>query len=387
VIIRPEDFSTKLPLNINDADLMEESFEEATGWTDITLTRIRFECQEMMRVVVTDRVRLEKKEMNLTTAFGKIETFRKSMLERYGPIVNIANPTPIQRATSLLLSFLINRLPIALLHRWYNSSQKMPDRLTQIIIASGAQQLEDAMVLETSPDLRIWSWYSRAYHSFHVAFLLLFDMSYHPLRREADRIWRCLDYVYEIEPSPLPKNPTRQEIIEDRRRKTHKLLSQFRDRMHVYRTIRKIKHSADVNEVELGKFVPPKKPQEAPSKPTDLQLNMGPMNFIPDITRSQVLSSHSRQRSSDQYQQVYDPSASSSPLPNIQPPPSTHNPYETMLPLNQGYEPALSRKTLQPNYIPDPTNTSSPSAGPRAVQDRYSPNSDDLPMLDIDWVS
>ncbi|QKX58819.1 uncharacterized protein TRUGW13939_05946 [Talaromyces rugulosus] len=381
VIIRPEDFSTKLPLNINDADLMEESFEEATGWTDITLTRIRFECQEMMRVVVIDRARLEKKEMNITTAFGKIETFRKTMMERYGPIVNIANPTPIQRAASVLLSFLMNRLPISLLHRWYNSSRKMPDRLTQIIIAAGAQQLEDAVVLETSPDLKIWSWYSRAYHNFHIAFLLLFDMSYHPLRREADRIWRCLDYVYEIEPNPQLKNPTRQEIIEDRRRKTHKILSQFRDRMHVYRTIRKIKHSEDVNEIELGKFVPPKKPQEASSELKDLQLNIGPMNFYPNM-KGEV----THQGSGDQYQQVYGPSASSGPSPNIQPPPSTHNPYETMLPLNQGYEPTHSRETLQPNYISGPRNTSSLSDRPWAVQERYSPNSDDLPMLDIDWT-
>ncbi|CRG84545.1 Activator of stress genes 1 [Talaromyces islandicus] len=390
VIVRPDDFTTKLPLNINDADLMKESCEESTGWTDITLTRIRFECQEMLRVVITDRARLEKKEMSLTTAFGKIETFKKSMLQRYGPIVNIANPTPIQRAASVLMSFLLSRLPISLLHRWYNSSQKMPDRLTQIMIAAGAQQLEDAVVLETAPDLRTWSWYSRAYHNFHIAFLLLSDLSYHPLRREADRIWRCLDYVYEFEPSSLPQNPTRQEIIEDRQRKTHTILRQFRDRMHVYRTIRKIKHSAAVNEVKLGKFVPPKKPQEpqdTPYKPSDPQLNLGPWNLLPEISRNQVLSSHSRQGSGDQYQQMYGPPPSSSPLQNIQKQPSSiHSPYENILPLNQGFESPHGRNTLQPGFVQGSAHTSAPSAKPFAVQERYSPNSDDLPMLDIDWT-
>lgn len=389
VIIRPEDYTTKLPLNVNDADLMKESCEEATGWTEITLTRIRFECQEMMRVVITDRARLEKKEMNLTTAFGKIERFRKSMLERYGPIVNIANPTPIQRAASVLMSFLMNRLPISLLHRWYNSSQKMPDRLTQIMIAAGAQQLEDAVILETAPDLRTWSWYSRAYHNFHIAFLLLSDLSYHPLRRESDRIWRCLEYVYEFEPSSLPANPTRQEIIEDRQRKTHGILRQFRDRMHVYRTIRKIKHSAAVNEVDLGKFVPPKKQPETPSsKAIEPQLSMGAMSLLPNVSRYQVLSSHSRQGSGDQYQQMYGRPPSSSPLQNIpQQPSAIHSPYENMLPLNQGYETPHSRGTISPNYIPGSAHTSAPSARPWAAQERYSPNSDDLPMLDIDWVS
>ncbi|KAH8704877.1 hypothetical protein BGW36DRAFT_285553 [Talaromyces proteolyticus] len=391
VSIRREDYSTKFPLNINDADLMAGSLEDSPGWTDMTFARIRFECQEMARVVFTDRVLLEKKALSITSAIGKIETFRKAVFERWGPVVNISNPTPTQRAASVTMSFLLNRLPISLLHRWYNSYQKMPDRLTQIIVTTGAQQLEDAVTLETSPELKPWVWYSRAYHNFHTAFLLLSDISNHPLRREADRIWRCLEYVYELDQSTLSQTPTRQEIIEDRRRKTNGILRQFRDRMHVYQTMRRLKHSADLDEVEISGFVsePRSKSPKPASKSDEPQFSMGPINLIPGIHKEQVLLNRARQIPSSQYS-AYGTVPTTSPIPHAhQPSPGSRN-YETMPPQNRGLsaesETARINEAIVPAFMPGVPNASAGTARSGKISIGSSPNSDDLPMLDIDWV-
>lgn len=283
--IRADQFTTKFPLNINDDDLALGAKEGSQEWTDMTFACIRFECQEIIREVFTDRMRLEKKLITLTGGLYKIETSRKAVYERYGPIFNKRNLTPLQRVASVTMSFLLHRLHIIIFHKFYNSwLARMPDRIVQLIINTGTQQLEDAVILETSPDLAPWRWYSRAYHSYHTALLLLVDVSTHPLRREADRIWRCLDYVYETEDSFLPQNITRRQIIDHRRRKTLQILRQFRDRMTVYRAVRKLKYSADVGEIKIGVIKPPSY-DSTDSFPTSAEsmanFNLRPATFLP----------------------------------------------------------------------------------------------------------
>lgn len=241
--IRQEDYSTQFPLNLDDAALTTGKSDDAQEWTDMTFARIRFECQEMIRTVYMDQIRLERKTISVTQALGKIESFRKSMGAKYGPMLNGPQQTPIQRAAAVMMSLMINRLYILLLHRYHNNvTVKIPDRLRQVILSTGTQHLEDAIELETSPELQRWNWYSRAYHNYHTALLLLMEVYYHPMRREADRIWRCLDYVYETPPDPLQPGMTRQELVEHRERKARMILTQLRDRMSVYRAIRKMKY-------------------------------------------------------------------------------------------------------------------------------------------------
>lgn len=82
------------------------------------------------------------------------------------------------------------------LHRYHNSVvAPMPDRLRSIMLASGTTCVETAVALETVPELKPWVWYTGAYQQYHTAFLLLMEVYVYPQRKEADRIWACLDYV------------------------------------------------------------------------------------------------------------------------------------------------------------------------------------------------
>ncbi|KAL1970102.1 hypothetical protein VTN77DRAFT_6507 [Rasamsonia byssochlamydoides] len=259
--IRREDFSTQFPLNLDDADLVTGKSSDAQEWTDMTFSRIRFECQEMIRVVFVDRLRLEKKTISITQALGKVESFRKAMYAKYGPFFSGPQQTPIQRAAAVMMSLMINRLYILLLHRYHTSvTVRIPDRLRQVLLSTGTQQLEDAIELETSPDLQRWNWYSRAYHNYHTALLLLMEVYYHPMRREADRIWRCLDYVYETPSAPLQQNITRRELVEHRERKARMILTQLRDRMSVYRAMRKMKYPPAMADSHFSGFVTAREP-------------------------------------------------------------------------------------------------------------------------------
>lgn len=228
-VVKREDYDTRFPLNINDADLLGPEPEETDNkWTDMSFSRMRFECNEMHRVVWQDRIRLEKKQVSLTHVLGKIESFRTAMLSKYDPIMD--DSILIQKAARILLDFLLLRMHVMVLHRYHNSvTVRIPDRLRQIILTSGTASMEAAFKLETLPELAPWRWYCGAYNQWQIAFLLLVEIYTYPMRKEADRIWDILDYVFEPDRS-LSRNM-----------KGRYLLSELRDKTAIYRDIRKVR--------------------------------------------------------------------------------------------------------------------------------------------------
>ncbi|RMZ86386.1 hypothetical protein DV736_g6389, partial [Chaetothyriales sp. CBS 134916] len=225
--IRREDYDTKFPSNIDDGDLVLGKVEETlTRFTDMTLSRIRFECNEMHRIIWYDRLRVEKKKVSLTHILGKIESFRKAMEAKYDPILDTS--IPIQHYAHLCLRLLLMRMCIMVLHRYVrNLGSELPARLRQIVLSTGTSQLEAACELETAPTLGRWRWYNGTHQQWHTALLLLMEIYEYPHRREADRIWKILDYVFEPDPS------------HSRAQKARTILNAVRDRTAVYRDIRR----------------------------------------------------------------------------------------------------------------------------------------------------
>ncbi|EEP76166.1 predicted protein [Uncinocarpus reesii 1704] len=245
--IRREDFSTKFPVNMDDSEITTAapgSIADAPRWTDMTFMRIRFECNELRRLLLVDRIRIEKKQISLTQVLAKIETFRKATWTKYGPLIHVPNPKPIQLAAQHMLSILMCRAYISVLHRYANSvAYHMPDRLNRIVIARGIQMIEDSIALETRPELRLWAWYQRAFNQYHVALLLLMEIWFSPMQQEADRIWRCLEYVFEISllTSRLTGGTQSQDVFEQRNTNARLILRLLRDRMAAYRQMRRLK--------------------------------------------------------------------------------------------------------------------------------------------------
>lgn len=225
--IRRDEFDTKLPLNVDDIDLHATGKPPAGAdrWTDATFSLIRFEINEMMRAIWIDRPRIERRKTNLTAVLTKIETFRKNMAMRYDHLMD--DRIPVQKCAKLVKALLLSRLHIMVLHQYHNSVvAPMPERLRNIMLASGTTTIETAVALETLPELRSWSWYGGALQQYHTAFLLLMEVYVYPQRKEADRIWHCLDYIFECNPS------------EARRSKGKKILSELQQKTAVYQSMR-----------------------------------------------------------------------------------------------------------------------------------------------------
>ncbi|KAI5306304.1 hypothetical protein KEM56_001489, partial [Ascosphaera pollenicola] len=246
--IKRESFSTKFPLNVDDVELMDSDppRTDAVRWTDMTLTRIRIECQELHRILYVDRLRIDKKQISLLAVLSNIESFKKAMEIKYGSLLDVPNPTSLQRVARLTMSLLILRCYVIVLHR-YHSSSSTPDRLRQLNLVCGAEQLELAIELETNPSLKPWHWLSSAINLNHISLLLLADVYIHPTRKEADRLFRSFDYIYEVPPNLREptidgaNDVTRHDLISLRNAKARHILQQFRDRFTLYLQARKLK--------------------------------------------------------------------------------------------------------------------------------------------------
>jgi hypothetical protein len=244
--IHRDDFDTKLPLNVDDVDL-HASGKPPTAvdrWTDTTFALIRFEGNEMLRTIWVDRPRIERRKISLTAVLSKIETFRRNMAAKYDHLID--ERIPLQLCAKMVKNLFLTRLHVMTLHRYHNSvAHTMPERLRQIMLTSGTMLLENCVALEVVPEVQPWRWYVGAYHQYHAAFLLLIEVFFYPHRKECDRIWPCLDYVFET------------DRTESRDTKARKILRELQEKTAIYQGMRKMRAPASMNKA-LGQK-PPRK--------------------------------------------------------------------------------------------------------------------------------
>ena len=83
--------------------------------------------------------------------------------------------------------------------------------------------------METSPKLDPWAWISGAHQQYHYALLLCMEIFALPNLPEANRIWTCLDYVFEV-----PPHLTQEQ-------KSRWILTEVRDRTELFASSRKVR--------------------------------------------------------------------------------------------------------------------------------------------------
>ncbi|EED16675.1 conserved hypothetical protein [Talaromyces stipitatus ATCC 10500] len=278
--IQPNGYSTKLPWEVTPSQSFSPSSNIDTGprWNDMIFSVIRFECQEMHRICLVIRKKVDLKKLTITAAISKLERFSKDMHDKYDSVLNSTAQQPLQHAARVTMDLFISLLYLNLLHRYMNSvTYRIPDRLRQIVLIKGAEALEAAVELETAEDLRLWAWYTSAYQHYHMALLLLFEVFTFPLRKEADRIWRCLDIILADPLSSLTDLPTLgnppiyHELIAHRDVKARYLLNLIIRRMNEYREVRKLRSPVTLTDRMI--LITPQKVGDD-SDPT-LPLNIG----------------------------------------------------------------------------------------------------------------
>lgn len=259
--IRKDEFDTKLPLNVNDTDLLLPSppTEDLPYWTDMTLSKLKFECFELIRQLWVDMQRMDQKKLTLTSILNRIKKFRATTEAKYSLLVQ--GNTPKQILAKQMYRASSNRALVVILQRYaVGTNYPMPERLRKLLTEACLGTVEAGIAMETRQELLPWAWYRGAILQYHAAVLLVFEVYSRPEMPEAARIWSSLDWVFETPPQSSPLE------------KAEGIIMTLRDRLEKYHSVRKLRATADVEN------------QSSPGPSTNSQLNKSAT--APHITRS-----------------------------------------------------------------------------------------------------
>lgn len=114
----------------------------------------------------------------------------------------LSRSVPLHALASEIYGILQNRLYVVVLQKYLSSDRsKMPPRLRQLVMSAAVSGLEHSINIAEQPALATWSWYLGALSQHHPALLLLNEMYVvHNDPEVEDRIWRCMDFAFGLEP-------------------------------------------------------------------------------------------------------------------------------------------------------------------------------------------
>lgn len=332
--IRRDEYDTRFPLNVDDEELERAArhgnliTQDSKIFTDMTITRMRAECFEMLRMIWVERPKLQRKpepgekKVTLTGLLARIQSFREAMEKAYLPMMSRADP--LHAVAMEMYGILSSRLYVATMHPFASSDKrKMPERLREIMVSSCIMIVEHSINIDQQPALSQWNWYVGALHQYHSAMLLLSEMYVTRLDAALSaRIWRCIDFTFEL-PSSLSESE-----------KIRFLLGELVERTGSYANHRKVRVPSDMpHPGPRPKTAPSSWPQGSPPYPHNHGLD-------------HVHNGHGHDDSTQSNTRSGTPTSSTYPVPSNSPP---YTPYVTHPP-----EHALpSRSYPDPSMLPN----------------------------------
>ena len=203
--IRSDEFDVPLPLNVNDEVFELDSVKWQAqplpdpGWTDATFSLIRFECNELHRLIFRGRVEMDRKAISLHDLRARVEARKRYVHSTY---LRFLDPQiPIQRCAGLVATLLLSRCDSMLLYRHlsqnpHHTRSESENRLRDILLRAGLTTLETGATLETLPSLGSWAWYASTYQQYHSVLLLLTELYRNPELPGKDRMFTVIDHVF-----------------------------------------------------------------------------------------------------------------------------------------------------------------------------------------------
>jgi hypothetical protein len=203
--IRSDDFDIVLPLNVDD-DVFEFGSPQwqqyptsSNGWTDVTLSLIRYECNEIHRLIFRGRIEMDRKHVTLHDLRARVEARKRQIQSKYLQYLDAT--IPIQRYAGLVATLLMARCDSMLLYRHLPQTSLQPrsdseNRLRDVLLSAALTTLEIGATLDTLPSLSAWAWYSTTYQQYHAVLLLLTELYRTPDLARKERMATIIDHIF-----------------------------------------------------------------------------------------------------------------------------------------------------------------------------------------------
>ncbi|KAF2714962.1 hypothetical protein K504DRAFT_469309 [Pleomassaria siparia CBS 279.74] len=203
--IRSDDFDIPLPMNVDD-DVFEFGTPQwqhhptpIRGWTDVTLSLIRYECNELHRLIFRGRIEMDRKAITLHDLRAQVDARKREIQAKYLHFLDAQ--VPIQRYAGLVATLLMSRCDSMLLYRHLPQTSLQPrseseNRLRDVLLTAALTTLEIGATLDTLPSLSSWAWYSTTYQQYHAVLLLLTELYRTPDLTRKDRMMTIIDHIF-----------------------------------------------------------------------------------------------------------------------------------------------------------------------------------------------
>tara|TARA_R110002003_G_scaffold48_18_gene4068 strand:- start:13015 stop:14145 length:1131 start_codon:yes stop_codon:yes gene_type:complete len=203
--IRSDDFDIALPLNVDDdafefgSPLWKQHPTSINGWSDVTLSLIRYECNEIHRFIFRGRIEMDRKHITLHDLRARVEARKRQIQTKYLQYLDAS--MPIQRYAGLVATLLMARCDSMLLYRHLPQTSLQPrsdseNRLRDVLLSAALTTLEIGATLDTLPSLSSWAWYSTTYQQYHAVLLLLTELYRTPDLPRKERMATIIDHIF-----------------------------------------------------------------------------------------------------------------------------------------------------------------------------------------------
>jgi len=122
--IRSDDFDVPVPLNVDDSAFELSNSPPGTPekWTDATFALLRFEFNEIHRMIFNGRVQIDRRKMSLQQLRLDVDAKKIYIEERYLSLVDIN--MPIQLHAHLFAKLMFARCDAMMLYRYLPRGQR-----------------------------------------------------------------------------------------------------------------------------------------------------------------------------------------------------------------------------------------------------------------------
>lgn len=204
-VVLPGSFNTKMPLNINDADIGPENTVlpvERHEFTEMTKTQIsHFVWEGAIRLGYEQPVQAGKESLAPELSFEEREAMinhlEKEIESRILIYCDTSNPSAW--TTSVIARVIMARIRLALyhppLHDQRSSSHQYVSR--DIVLKLAVENMEYSHLLNTARAAAPWRWFFKTYVQWHALAAALAELCVQNEGPLVQRSWRIVDIVFD----------------------------------------------------------------------------------------------------------------------------------------------------------------------------------------------
>ncbi|KKZ60094.1 hypothetical protein EMCG_00785 [[Emmonsia] crescens] len=199
-------YDTRIPLNINDDDICQESTEtpeERVECTESTFSLIRCEivaaARRLSYIAPSSACSKTSTDISLEHREELILELSKRLEERY--VQHCAMTTPILWACATISRLAISRLWLTIhqpMSRLGGKGMAFANDKHHRLFLTSIEVLEFSCLLQTNENTMKWSWLFRTHMQWNSIAFLLSELCVRPICPVVDRAWNAVNSVYEI---------------------------------------------------------------------------------------------------------------------------------------------------------------------------------------------